>query len=109
MNYSFSHHHDMIKIKSNISNNRAVGINQSSSTMQAEVYPNPAQNNLTLNFPANFKTSVTLRNLIGEEVFATEVSNDNTTKIDVSKFAPGVYLVEIVSSNGKFVQRIVKE
>ena len=99
----------IVKSKSNISNNRAVGINQSSSTMQAEVYPNPAQNNLTLNFPANFKTSVTLRNLIGEEVFATEVSNDNTTKIDVSKFAPGVYLVEIVSSNGKFVQRIVKE
>ncbi|HWY39039.1 MAG TPA: T9SS type A sorting domain-containing protein [Bacteroidia bacterium] len=99
----------IIKSKSNISNNRAAGIAQATGNILADAYPNPAQTSLTINVPSSSKTSIKLRNLIGEEVLTTELTNENTTQLDVSKLAPGVYMLEISNTNGKFVKRIVKE
>jgi hypothetical protein len=99
----------IVKSKSNISNNRATGLNQAMGNVMANVYPNPAQNNLTINFTSAAKTSIKLRNLIGEEVITTEVQNQNTTQLDISKLTPGVYMLELNNSNGKFVKRILKE
>jgi hypothetical protein len=99
----------IVKSKSNISNNRAAGISTVTGNILADAYPNPAQNTLTVSFTSASKTSIKLRNLIGEEVITADLQNQNTTQLDISKLTSGVYLIEVTNSNGKFVKRIVKE
>jgi len=100
----------IVKSKSNITNNRVVGMNNSAGgNTQLAVYPNPAQSSLSVSFPASPKTSVKLLNLVGEEILVMDAVNSNSVQLDLGKIAAGIYLLQVENAAGKFTKRVVKE
>ncbi len=82
-----------------------VGINEiNAANALVNVYPNPVTNNI-LNINAEEKISkVSIINIVGQEVLATEPNNNNTT-VNTEHFAAGIYTA-IIDMNGK---KAVKE
>ena len=83
-------------------------------TSSVSVYPNPARQNINLNFNIqNSSTHATVRiiDITGKEVIsvATEVTNDKAT-VDVNNLAPGVYFAQaIMDDNTTQIARFIKE
>jgi hypothetical protein len=69
-----------------------------------EVYPNPANNSLNIVSYSTEINTISIFNLHGQEVFNTDV---NTTRIrlNTSKLANGVYIIDIKSNNTNSVKR----
>ncbi len=74
-----------------------------------KLYPNPANGLVYINTSNGAQlTTVTMVNLLGE-VVATQLVNSNATTVDVSHLAPGIYLVQVNSTEGMLTQRLVVE
>lgn len=74
-----------------------------------KVYPNPANDMVYISTKNGAQLhSVTMLNLLGEVVAQQLVSNNNAT-IDVSQLTPGIYLVQVNTSEGLQTQRVVVE
>jgi PKD repeat protein len=70
------------------------------------VYPNPANDFLEIQF-VNEISKISITNNLGQIVF---LSNDSEIKrIDISGLANGIYLMELVSGNEKYLTKIVVE
>ena len=66
------------------------------------VYPNPANTTLNVKLGSvSEKATVTVYNAIGQIVIASQEVSDNSTEINVSTLAKGVYILKV--SNGKEV------
>jgi Secretion system C-terminal sorting domain len=63
------------------------------------LFPNPATN--TLNVASGFSAfnSITFTNPMGQKVARMNI-NGNNNAIDISSFAPGVYIADIELQNG---------
>ena len=73
------------------------------SNLIAEVYPNPALQNLTIH--ANEDLKIVVSNLIGETLLPEfELLHDQINTIDVSNFAPGIYILRM-QANGHLVSK----
>ncbi|MCU0426196.1 MAG: YHYH protein [Candidatus Kapabacteria bacterium] len=82
--------------------------------MGITVSPNPAQNLVSVNVPIVQATRVrlTLRNVLGQAVFASEESAANgvfTKVLNVGTFAKGVYFLEIGLGEKTLVEKLVIE
>ncbi|WP_304064794.1 T9SS type A sorting domain-containing protein [Pedobacter glucosidilyticus] len=74
-----------IKVVNNVLNELAV-----------KIYPNPAQNTLTLSTPLSLKgASYTVYNMVGQDFIKGKA--DELTNIDVSTLAPGIYFIKVIS------------
>jgi hypothetical protein len=75
------------------------------------VYPNPAAElvNLELNLFEPLKARVSIINAQGQQVFNTEVENGGKQLIPVntSGFAPGIYLVNMITEKGLITKKLV--
>ncbi len=76
------------------------------------VYPNPANELITIRFISNSETNVALRlvNLTGQILLSEDikaVEGTNLHEIDLSTFTPGIYLIQLVSENRNDVIKIV--
>jgi len=68
---------------------------------QLNIFPNPVESEITLNFPPDYKSSqIKIYSIEGIEVLETEYKD----KIDVSGFAPGVYYIKVKDKVMKFVK-----
>lgn len=63
-----------------------------------KLYPNPAQNNFTVEVSTNEKQTLSIFDINGKQVL-TQIIN-GTTNIDVSSLSQGVYNISITSSTG---------
>jgi hypothetical protein len=74
------------------------------------VYPNPGTGVFTLYDKQNKLKGNTVRvlNVLGEEIAALEIINESTM-IDLSGFAAGVYFVNVNSANGVISQKIIRK
>lgn len=72
-----------------------------------KLYPNPIQNNLTVENSANID-KIEIYNLIGHKIFEKDF---NSTKIDIdfSNYSSGIYLVKIHSENKIQTNKMVKK
>lgn len=70
------------------------------------VYPNPAQNKITIELPGVF--SYRLVNLLGVIVKQTS-HNKNITEIDLSQTSKGIYFLEIEIGNDRITKKIIIE
>ncbi|MDA9066900.1 T9SS type A sorting domain-containing protein [Flavobacteriales bacterium] len=77
------------------------------------IFPNPATDNVTIRFnqPGNF--TVLLFDASGNRVLFNEVtieSEENETSIDIKTLSSGIYLVKIISDDGKEIEvkKIIK-
>ncbi|MFN3405010.1 MAG: glycosyl hydrolase family 8 [Cytophagaceae bacterium] len=74
------------------------------------IAPNPGNGiyNVSFNRSIAGEVSVTVRNLFGETVYSNS-NADNSFAVDIQNLANGVYFLEIQTSEGTAVKRIVKE
>jgi hypothetical protein len=67
--------------------------------IEMNVYPNPANNQITIELSSNDVQIINILDLTGRVVM-TQNSSGELTTIDVDSFAPGNYLIEIKSVQG---------
>ncbi len=73
------------------------------------VYPNPANNALTVYVPAiHGNSSINVRNIQGQLVGSNKISTNNSrqTKINTESLASGIYFVEVIANNKKDTYKI---
>ncbi len=68
------------------------------------LFPNPAQNNITISSAVPVET-VSIHNLLGQQMFSRRFDL-NSVRIDISGFSPGIYFVSV---NGMTAGKFVKE
>ena len=73
------------------------------------VYPNPASGNVVFNFDKKINGRLFLLNLNGMSVYEADIFDDTSVDIDLSGFAPGMYLGKIVQEDQISVVKIVVE
>jgi hypothetical protein len=79
------------------------------------VYPNPARDEMNIVMPEGFKSSravVEVYDVAGKIVLSKELSSaegSNETRLDISSLDKGVYLVSVLSEDGRLNKRVVKE
>jgi len=87
-------------------NNTATGIEQySKSTFN--VFPNPFNNELTVTLSENINSVFELLDLSGKSIKTFDVFGDNSTIIDLTNVAPGLYLLQN-KLNKSDCQKIIK-
>ncbi len=81
--------------------------------LQVNMVPNPATDVVTINYTNTQKESLSVRIL---DLAGVCIYNNNTGTVEsgsiavpLSKYAAGIYMVEIVSGSQKIVQKLVKE
>lgn len=73
-------------------------------TVQASVYPNPAQGDVLVE--ASGMKQVTVFNLMGQSLYSVVASGDRLL-IDVSSFENGLYFIRIEGENGTVTRQVV--
>lgn len=68
------------------------------------VYPNPSENNLTINIDNENLELINIYNVTGKLLF----SEKNKNNIDVSNLAKGLYFIDIFTENNKYSEKFLK-
>ena len=70
------------------------------------LYPNPTLNKLTISNEANYNIeSIVIIDVNGAKLLETK----NSSTIDISHFASGIYFVQINTDEGTITKKIIKE
>ena len=80
-----------------------VSLNVEEHEVVNSIYPNPTSGDLYIN--AMNMTRVSIVNTMGQVVYEQTVSGDET-KVDMTKYEDGVYMVNIYTENGSSVKRV---
>jgi hypothetical protein len=76
------------------------------------VYPNPTNSDITIEFESSINSDIKIGvyNTLGQEVFSQQInsfSGQFKQEIDLKDFSEGIYIVNVISENGKlFTKRI---
>lgn len=91
------------------------GIHENPGAFPMSVFPNPANESVRINYSLPSASDVTMNmtaldgRLVRSENLGSQVSGSNSTTVDVSDFAAGVYLVTLQTETGITTRRIVVE
>jgi len=108
---------DSVIIESSESNNclvsrikllGTIGIKESEISQNFSLYPNPASDFICLDFSSQDRISLEIYNNFGQKIWSKE-NIFQLEKIDLSLFAPGVYLINIRSSHGAITKKFIKK
>jgi hypothetical protein len=84
----------------------AIGLEESENFDQFfSVYPNPASESLTVDNHTPAKHTLYLRDLKGKDLFQSTL--DQTQKVDLSRYARGVYFLQLTNGKSRFVKKVV--
>ena len=72
------------------------------------MYPNPAVNNLKIDFTNTIASKISIRDILGREIYTSE-NKEKNIKINVSNWSTGVYLVRLISNDYNVVSKIIIE
>lgn len=99
----------VVKSKSNISNNRTMGI-KSSTEGVVTFYPNPTSSDLTISLNGSLPgvTSIKMISLLGKEMYSATISEENKHVIDMSVYPTGTYLIQVTNNTTSIIQRVIK-
>jgi len=88
-----------------------LGIKNYNNALHANVYPNPANNQLTITLPTEAsKVSVSFTDVLGKEVMTMNNLSGSTVSInDISSLPAGVYMVKIVADGNTQVVKVIKQ
>jgi hypothetical protein len=90
----------------------SLGMNSIQSQYSISIFPNPAQNqaSITCNLSPQSQPMLSILNLDGMKISEMELNPyQHQFIIDVSKFPSGVYILELLSSDGVIGKKLVKE
>ena len=84
-------------------------VNMSLETDDVKVYPNPATDVVNISFEAGIYAKATLLDINGKVINTVSIVKvQNTATIDLSRVAPGTYLVQLTGANSKTVRKVIK-
>ncbi len=95
----------IVKSKSNISNNRGIGVNQITSASVLNIYPNPAKGLFVIETNLTEKQHIQVIDVNGKIILSTTITG--TTSIDASNLSEGVYTINIVNNSKVENKRLV--
>lgn len=70
------------------------------------VYPNPTSGKFQISSPSNQMQSVEIYNVLGENVFNSEINNENSV-IDLSIQPSGIYLIHVNTIDGMLIRKVI--
>jgi len=76
----------------------SVGVNEYTSNFEANAYPNPAQNTLTIATKASEANAIQIYDATGRLVQGMNVTND-LTAVDISSLANGMYSYTVIAKD----------
>lgn len=85
----------------------SVGIEENALT-NMEVYPNPFNNEVSVNFAQSFNGSISVQTVHGQIIYTEEANEIETKQINLENAPNGVYLLVIENMNKREVIRLVK-
>jgi hypothetical protein len=93
----------------NISGIKNNGIEKLSNT-SLSIFPNPASNNVTIQL-SNVLVGgrISIKNILGSEVYSGVNLNNHQISIDVSKWSKGTYFVQLFSENVTITRKLIIE
>jgi uncharacterized protein (TIGR02145 family) len=92
-----------------INNNLSTGVEQNKTLDNFIVYPNPANESLTIQLPTNIQNGIiSIKNLIGQNLMTSTIT-ENKTLIDISKLKQGIYFVELAYEKNKMTLKFIKQ
>jgi len=79
-------------------------------TQDYKVYPNPARDYVSIDMD-NEQTNVTIRvfDMTGQLIHEEELDRFTQTRLDVSRFKTGMYMIQIQSDQMNDIARVIKE
>ena len=83
-------------------------VNLSTQDESIKVFPNPNNGNFTLQVPGTSTANITITDFAGRTV-ATRTSDLKTIAFDISTYAPGAYILNVVTDGKTYNWKIVKE
>jgi|GEM_PF-3124465 hypothetical protein len=89
----------------NILNPATTSINQLSNNNAINIYPNPAQNNFTIETSSNEKQTVSVFDITGKLVLSQTINGK--TNIDISNFTNGVYFIQVQTNTNVITKKII--
>jgi len=76
-------------------------------TINTKIYPNPASGNVTIEMlDLNSSYTLTITNIMGQVVTSMN-GNINKVNLNVSEYAPGIYIVNIRTANAVTSQKLI--
>ena len=90
------------------------GINNNefgSSNLKQSIYPNPANDKITITFNSNLKQTeaISIFHINGQQVMQQNFQNQKLIEMDISTLPKGIYLIKIQTNEGMEVRKLVKQ
>ncbi|MDO9511409.1 MAG: FISUMP domain-containing protein [Bacteroidales bacterium] len=86
----------------------SVGFGENNSLEKIKLYPNPANDQITIDYNDGQNLSLSVYNIVGKLVLQREL-NKNKNIIDISTFATGVYIIRINGASLTVQQKLIIE
>ncbi|MFM7770180.1 MAG: T9SS type A sorting domain-containing protein, partial [Bacteroidota bacterium] len=87
-----------------------ISVKPTSKITKVEIYPNPVNSNLTVEFPENFVGGdIVVLDLTGKVVLREKIYQASAKKIDVEGLQHGVYLMKISNNGSQYTERLIKK
>ena len=90
-----------------VSSSTIVSVNDTENDMKLKFYPSPVKDNLNIESSGTIKI-LELFDFQGRSIRKTDV-NSGIYKLDMSSCSHGIYLIEVITQDGNFMHKIVKE
>ncbi|MBL7912774.1 MAG: T9SS type A sorting domain-containing protein [Bacteroidia bacterium] len=85
------------------------GSNEIVSSIDFNLYPNPARNEVNLQFADNSLKLIEVYDILGKKVYSTKISDNKNLVINVTSFDNGIYTLYIQSDNLNVTKKLIVE
>ncbi|CAN5579183.1 hypothetical protein BH11BAC1_BH11BAC1_07600 [soil metagenome] len=86
-----------------------IGVFETYSLNSIMIFPNPTSNKIVVQSLESEIESLNIFNLLGESFFYEKDINCRLLTVDCGLFKPGIYFVQIQTSDGTVVQKLIRE
>lgn len=87
-----------------------VGLKEFKGNTKVNLYPNPAQNQLTIDAGnKNEIIEIKVLDVLGKEVLSQHVFSKNEVSVNVENLVNGIYLIQVKCSSGEFYGKFIKQ
>ena len=96
----------LLKWDKNIPLDNVLRIEDALPDLKISIYPNPANESVTIEVPENKAEIIIITNTMGQTVYRKNVTKTSLT-IDLSEFSNGIYIVDICTGNQRIAKKLI--
>ncbi|MFM7722411.1 MAG: T9SS type A sorting domain-containing protein [Bacteroidota bacterium] len=87
-----------------------ISVKPSARISKVSVFPNPANDNISIEFPENFVGGdIQVLDLTGKAIIREKITQGSLKKVNIESLNNGVYLIKISHNGAQYTERIVKK